>query len=65
MRYEVRRNTILLNAPFIGNGEFTAMDVIGLLCGMLFWGVVILAWIAYLSPRANLRARIMGRRKHQ
>ena len=25
------------------------MDVFGLLCGMLFWGVVILAWIAYIK----------------
>lgn len=25
------------------------MDVFGLLCGMLFWGIVILAWIAYVK----------------
>lgn len=24
------------------------MDVFGLMCGMLFWGMVILAWIVYL-----------------
>ena len=25
------------------------MDVFGLLCGMLFWGIVILTWIAYVK----------------
>lgn len=24
------------------------MDVLGLLCGMLFWGLIIIGWIAYL-----------------
>jgi hypothetical protein len=38
----------LWNAASNGCGEFIAMDVLGLLCGMLFWAVVILAWIAYL-----------------
>jgi hypothetical protein len=37
------------------------MDVFGLLCGMLFWGVVILAWIAYLiQGKPSKRVRYVG-----
>jgi ankyrin repeat protein len=37
------------------------MDVLGILCGMLFWGPVMLAWIAYLrSGKPSKPVRYVG-----